>query len=341
MACLPDFPKNVMAIFHGGKPVSTIARLERDILIHGCKLRMGYIGGVCTHPDHRGRGLASAIQSAQFNRMRENGVDFVHISGARPMYYGAGANHIGGFSQFCIPPYVVDCDLHISSREAAPQDLPLLCRLNELDGTRFARPAEDYAAVLSCGHCAGRPCEFHVVETMGEPVAYLFAFTEEQEGVERLHIVEVRGDRVAVLSALARLAFRGQEHCSVTVDVAHGDLLEALLSAHDLVGQPGRTGGVVKVLDFCRTMNRLKPHLASHFSGDFVDSLEFLDAGTRYLAVSEEGTLTMDGEASMLWTLLGAPAGQGMAAVEAVGRMAEVLHSCLPLPLPSVHLNMI
>ena len=86
----PD-PVGTLAMFKGGQPVSVIDRLERDILIHGHRLRMGYIGGVCTHPDHRGRGLASTILDAQLWQFRHDNVDLVYISGGRSLYVRAGA----------------------------------------------------------------------------------------------------------------------------------------------------------------------------------------------------------------------------------------------------------
>ena len=96
----PDFPElfrrrplawqdecreQTFVMFHDGEPVSMITRLERDFVACGCLLRMGYIGGVCTHPDHRGRGLAGTVLAACMDQFRQHGVDFVHISGSRSL----------------------------------------------------------------------------------------------------------------------------------------------------------------------------------------------------------------------------------------------------------------
>ena len=98
----PETRENAFVMFHQGQPVSGIERLCRDIVVRGQALKLGFIGGVCTHPDHRGKGLAGTILAASLQRFADDDVDFVYISGARPLYYRTGANNIGGFPVFSI-----------------------------------------------------------------------------------------------------------------------------------------------------------------------------------------------------------------------------------------------
>jgi predicted N-acetyltransferase YhbS len=341
MGLHPDFRANSLAIFHEGQPVSTIGSLERDVLLYGARLRLSYIGGVCTHPDHRKRGLAGALLSASFQRFREHGVDFAYISGTRPLYYAAGANHIGGFSLFTVPPGALVGGPAVALRQATPEDAPLLCRLNERDGLHMARTPGDYELLLQPGYCAGRPCQFLIVEMDGVPAGYLFGWSLEKEGERLLRVLEVRGERLAILSALGLLAWGAGEGSRVQVEVPQGDLLEALLRTRGMVGEPGRTPGTVKVLDFCGAMTKLRPYLASRLGAELAASLRFLDAGSRYLMLADGGAFTIDGETNLLWTLLGAPAGETASGVTATGSLSDLSERCLPLPLPSVYLNLI
>ncbi len=337
MALLPEFQENTLVIFHEGRPVSLIGRLERGISVYGVPLRFGYIGGVCTHLEHRGKGLAGAIQSASFRIFREHGVDFIYISGTRPMYYGAGANHIGGFRRFTVPAGLVGAPA-VRLRRAAAADVALLGRLNEGDAVRFLRPPSDYEHMLRYGHAAGQPCEFHIVETAGVPVASLFLTRPEGDGRRSVYVHEVRGERMAALAGLSSLA---NEADAVQVQVAREDVLGHLLAAEGVPAEAGRTSGTVKALDFCATMERLRPYFAGRLGAAAAASLRFVDAGTRTLVLSDAGTLTIDGECNLLWTLLGAPAGEEVQGVSAAGVGAALLSECLPLPWPSVHLNMI
>ena len=342
MVLHPDTQKNALIMARKGEggaaePVSVTLSLERAITVYGHALRMAYIGGVCTHPDHRGKGLASTLLSASLKILHEHGVDFVYISGRRPMYFGAGANRIGGISEFTVPAEGAALSEGLTLRKAGKGDIPLLCRLNQRDSVRFVRPALDYEFILSSGHCAGRPCEFWVVERQAVPLAYVMV--RRTEG-ERPRAIEIRGERTAVADALGDLAARLDGE-SITVDVPHGDLLGDLLKSRGHPSSPGGTGGTLKVLDFCRTMNRLRPCFASHLEPKLAASLDFIQAGDRYVILSDDGRITIDGESNMAWTLLGAPKDEEITGLEAEGAVQRMLETSLPIPLPSVYLNMI
>ncbi|MBI3948649.1 MAG: GNAT family N-acetyltransferase [Armatimonadetes bacterium] len=339
MSLHPDFRANTFVLFHRGEPVSMVGRVERDIIVLGHRLRLGYIGGVATRPEHRGKGLASLALAASLHTFHQHGVDFVYISGIRPMYYGAGADHVGGFQQATIAPGSLPGPRDARLRLATREEIPLLCRLNERDAVRFVRPAGDYEQILTYGYCAGRRSEFHLVAVQGVPVGYLFVSHMAREGRKWLHVREVRGERQAALHAMGEMAdASGME---VAVDLPRGDVLGDILAARGLEVRPGRTPGTVKALDFSRTMGALKPYFASHLDAGFVESLAFTEGCGRYLASSRDGALTIDGERSMLRTLLGEPEGEAVEGVTATGEMAGLLDQCLPIPWPMVYMNMI
>ena len=343
MGMHPDTQAGLLVMFtkaHGrgpAEPVSVIARLARPIHVFGHALRMGYIGGVCTHPDHRGKGLASAALRASFKRLQDDGADVVWISGTRKLYFGAGANHIGGFSQCAVTRECLRAQTGLTLRRATSSDVPLLCRLNERDSVRFVRPPLDYEIGLSSGHCAGRACEFWIAEIQDVPAAYVLM---RRESAEACRVVEFCGERTAVMGALSRLAAELGD-ASLTILVPGRDVLADLLAGQGLKPEVGRTDGTIKLLDFCATMNRLRPYFASHLEPELVASLKFAEGDGRYEILSRDGSVTIDGETDMLWTLLGVPAGEGPPGVEATGEVRQLLDICLPIPLPSPYLNMI
>jgi len=58
-----------------GRIAATLRVWERRMCIGACIVRMGRIGGVCTHPDYRGAGYATALMKDTISYMRTIGCD--------------------------------------------------------------------------------------------------------------------------------------------------------------------------------------------------------------------------------------------------------------------------
>jgi predicted N-acetyltransferase YhbS len=341
MALQRDFQRDSYTMFLNGQPVSNIGRLERAIVVHGHALRMGFIGGVCTHPNHRGKGLASAILQASLAKLRENDVDFVYISGARSMYYGVGANHIGGHTNFTVQsgaPFQFRGP-EAALRPATTDDIALLIGLSEKEGLRFLRAVADYELSLRHGHCSGKACSFRVIEVGTVPVGYVLVTRPTEKEPHTIRILEYVGDRCALMTILPALTREAGQ--AAIIAVPHSDPLHSLLGSAGIQGQPGRTSGTIKLLDFDRTLQKLRGYFAERMPAGFVDALTFAASPGKYVAWSNKDVLEIEGENHMLWTLLGCPAGQTIANVRASEMMKIFLLSCFPLPLPSMHLNVI
>ena len=65
-----------------GKIVSYVGLHIRTAVFFGCEITVGSVGGVCTHPAYRGRGLASVLMNHCESFMRDAGVDLVMAKGA-------------------------------------------------------------------------------------------------------------------------------------------------------------------------------------------------------------------------------------------------------------------
>ena len=91
-----DLWENTFAMFYQGQPVSAICRLTRDIVFAGHVLRIGFVGGVCTHPDHRGKGLAGTVLDATLQRFMD--------TDPRAQTLPQGLNTVEALVFFCNPP---------------------------------------------------------------------------------------------------------------------------------------------------------------------------------------------------------------------------------------------
>ena len=171
----------------------------------------------------------------------------------------------------------------------------------------------------------------------GIPVGYLLL--KEGKPDEADVLLELAGGRLCVRTALGKVLQDLGEGRSLEVNVPHGDLLADLLRAADVQGVPVKTGGTVKVIDFPRTMRKLDPYFRARLDG--WSGLELSAGGERYVAWNEQGSLEVDGESNMLRMLLGAPPDAPVEGIKVYGGVAELVERCLPVPVPSVYLNMI
>ena len=339
MAFHEDYRENSFAMFRDGEPVATIGRLERDFVVRGCLLRMGFVGGVCTHPDRREKGLASTTLAATMDQFHKHGVDFVFISGARPLYYGAGADHVGGLTQFTLTPDDLAQlnDSTVTVRAATTADAALMAKLNQREGLHFVRPLADYVVTIEHGHCSGRPCEIRIVMLSDTPLGYvIFANAESKDGEQTYALLEYAGDLRTVLAGLAQAS--GDASLRVTVPPESG--MADTLASMGFPSMPTARRGTMKVIDFARTMQKLSPHFTERSSA-LVETLKWTQGHDRYVGWSGKGCVTIDGEANMLRMLLGTPPDREIARVAADGDMRSLLTECLPIPLPSIEMNKI
>ncbi len=69
----------VLAVFRNGKPVSALYMLESEILISGKTYSAYYIYAVCTHPEHRGKGLMKSLFAELFKVSKSRNVDYLFL----------------------------------------------------------------------------------------------------------------------------------------------------------------------------------------------------------------------------------------------------------------------
>jgi hypothetical protein len=200
----------------------------------------------------------------------------------------------------------------------------------------------DYEIVIKYGHCVGRPVDFVIVSVEQTPVAYLLITKLlERENHKYRRLMEYAGDRQFIISALARLTDELPEGAYAEIDIQKGDLLGNLLENLKISSQPVARPGTLVVLDFARTMNKLKPFFASHFPENFVECMQFSAGNERYVAWCKHSSLKIEGLTNMTWMMLGTPPNEQVSNVQAVGLMQELIDLCLPIPLPPVEMNMI
>jgi len=151
--------------------------------------------------------------------------------------------------------------------------------------------------------------------------------------------MEYAGDRQSIISALSMISSDLPENAEIEIDVQKNDLLGNLFRG--LEGKSVSRSGTHCIIDFARTMNKLKPYFASYIPEDFVNSMQFSAGNERFTAWSGNDYLRIEGQTNLVCTILGTPPDEELSNAEATGMMKELIETCFPIPLPPLEMNMI
>ncbi len=246
-------------IADGGRVVSHVGYMLRDVSILGCTPTVGCIGGVATHPDYRGKGLATRVLHNAFERLRDEGADFVIISGGRGLYLRNGAAPVGRRYEEKIG-YEHLKEFDVSGMEVREiknkEDIPPVADLYEGEPVRFVRPLEDWHFFLKSHMCMNEPSNLFIMCAKGVS-AYAVVTEKPIEGC--IKVTEFAGDRRLLLGGLFELAReRGADGAHLSVmdwDNSMLDLLRKQGCEEKAMNMPGTT----RIINFPQLIEKLKP----------------------------------------------------------------------------------
>ena len=134
----PENAENLYIVRDGTRVVSLVGVHRQTIITSGVQIAAACIGSVCTDPEYRGRGLASALMDLAIARAREVGDVLMPISGNRTLYRSRGATPIGPTIEHRVP---LDSNTlrpkGFSVREYRPADWPALRALQSAELPRW------------------------------------------------------------------------------------------------------------------------------------------------------------------------------------------------------------
>lgn len=73
-----DYYKFVLAL-EDNNVIGSVTILKRRIIFKSKKIKLGGLGGVCTHPDKRRRGIASRLLKVALSEMKKAGCDIAYL----------------------------------------------------------------------------------------------------------------------------------------------------------------------------------------------------------------------------------------------------------------------
>lgn len=323
-------------ITHHDKPVSLIGVFHNEVSVYGGPLRIASIGGVCTHPDYRGQGLASCLLDYCTHKLIEEGARLMLISGMRGLYIRAGNVTAQEFEYITLRPgQLRPDDSGLTLHPATVADAGLCARLYQTEPVHFVRRVDKFTEHFDWHEEFPKGDDWIVASEAG-PVAYCFTrlpwgYSREQ-GVRE--VIEYAGSRVALVRSLTQ-AMEGLKlrELRLAVPWQDVDLLQLLREqgiAGDRVPLPEHT---MRIVNFPGLMADLRPYVQARLPASLQRGLRFEQEGERYAIVRGRERLQLDsGEMTRL--VLGIPQQMKMTRTLTTSRVLEEMIAAL-FPLPS------
>jgi len=326
---------NLFIYRDGDRVVSHVGYLDKAVSYFGHELRVGMIGAVATHPDYRGRGLATRALSESFGRFRKRGGQMMMISGGRGLYLRNGARSVGAF-----PEYVIQGEGlaraeggDLALEECGPEHASILGSLHRLKPLRFIRPLEEWTVHLSARFCMNHSSEFWLARRAGQPVAYLILRVDLVDGQRVCTVVERGGRAREAVGALQMLAReKGFDTVRWRIYPHEDELAAELRSAGALQSGLDTMHGTLRIIDFESLMGALAGYIAEILGEDTAGDLSFSELpGERFAMRSGEQEAVVSGYGQLAEVLFGAGL-DALSAPLAEGPLKRALSEVLPLP---------
>lgn len=329
----PELRSGTWIIARDGKPVSHIRVVYNVLCLHGCRLKIASIGGVCTHPDYRGQGMASTLLDHCVNVAAGAGASLLLISGERGLYRRALAANAARTYEARVAPGSMSAPTPAPrARPAERDDWAACARLYQAEPVRFVRSADFFSRAFAWRGPRGG----WVIECGGEVAAYVLL--SRPWGRPRNHprrlVVEYAGSREALLESLPSLfETSGFERITLRAPAWDRELVY-LLKRAELAPKPTTLPEhTIRLLDLPRLMRRLRSYTAERLSPADVRGLTFEQEGSRCIFGFGDEKLELDLRRAAALVLGGPEA----PLVE--GQLGRVVASLFPVPFPLPGLN--
>jgi len=335
-------------LIRAGEPVSQISIFHDQLKVYDGTIRVGSIGGVCTHPDYRGQGLATRLLEHCAGQLLKEGARLMLISGDEGVYMRLRNIFQGKYMYFSIKPEQSSqwrsTPANLVFRKATAADALFCGQLYQAEPVQFVRQKADFLRALRDPMSNMYiHADQWIIERSGQAVAYLFLGIPwslhggPETGIR--HVGEYAGSRSALVDVIPAL-MKTSNLQELTWPVAWQDLelIQMLLHSGHKGNMTSLDGHTLRIINFSRLMEDLRPILRARLGTNVLRGLRFEQSGPplggigtdRYTILRGSDRLELDGAAMTL--LVMGNADTEAKAIQAPGALAEVISALFPLP---------
>jgi len=272
---------------HAGKVVSQISIEHHQVQFGGGFLPIGSIGGVSTHPDFRGKGLAGQVLVHCTQRLKDEGARLMLISGGRGLYTRTGNVFAMRFNHYVLRTdevRTIEALLDVRLRPAEREDAVWFSRLHQREPVHYLRKLEAYPRDDPYGN-------HWVIELDGTPTAYFMWMVpwgipwDPDQGI-RL-VTEYGGGRLALTAGFNKLVtgFRNPRTNTAIQELRVGAPVEDVdlgIFLNDLTGQRTQEplyGHTMRLINFDGLRQDLDAYINARLPEDLCAGLRFEQNG--------------------------------------------------------------
>lgn len=282
----PENAGNLQIAVEEGRVVGHVGVARQTIITGGCRLPVCSIGAVATHPDFRGKGLATQLMTRTVAAAREAGDVLMTISGVRGIYKRMGSVSINAaLTTTCDAEAVAalhkpDADWQVL-RFSPTDHMQAVARLHEREAVRYAWPTEATQRVID-GFIATGCGGLIAVNAGGELqgwIFYRFAGAMHAGGPGYIRVIDMCGDRRAVGHLFACLPdFHELTTLEIRGTLSDKALIDRLTAAN-IAFKPYMICGMLFVLNAQRLFDLCADLLAERLTAEDLAALSVTDDG--------------------------------------------------------------
>ncbi|MCK4419481.1 GNAT family N-acetyltransferase [Candidatus Aerophobetes bacterium] len=328
-----DNLENLRIILKDNRPISHIGISEAEIIVYGCRTKIGSIGSVCTYPQYRGRGFATLLLENTIKKLDDDGADVMLVSGEGGLYKRAGCTEAGRVHKFRISGGDLK-KFHAKNVKVFPyeeKNLENIVRVYQKERVRFFRSLEDFKRILTTGLAMDREAEILTIHKANEFLGYLAVqIPKEKEGKERIsNVAEYSGIRRAILGVVKPIFDRYDiEELSFNIPFHDVEFIYALREK-GFKSRIENIPGTMKIINFPRLMARFRPYIEERLGKKTSDLIRFNQEKDRFTIGF--GREEFDTDARRLAQIVFGTPGKEEIMVES-RKIAKILKEIFPLP---------
>lgn len=281
---------NMIVISKDDKIVSDVNYFIQDVTIQGNDIKVAAIGAVCTDPDYEGNRYSSTILDYVEEKMFNDGVDMVSISGTRTLYTRRNCSLVKNCYKYTTYPKDIVIDLEV--KEYDETYLNEMIEIYNQNSTRFLRTKNQFEILLESATIPWGNFTYKKLVVLKENklIGYI--------------VLRIINEEI-LIGEIREIYINSKYNYEVVQYIANKYNLEYIVqSVHikDFINQPDNfdkkelsyLDGSIKIINYEKLCRNLNGYFKQYVDEDFVDEIEFKTIDKKYIIRYKDEELIID-----------------------------------------------